>query len=37
VTELEAGVQFFAWAAERWPPDRFTVELDPWQLSPEQT
>jgi hypothetical protein len=37
VAELEDGVQFFAWAAERWPRDRFTVELDPWQLSPEHS
>ena len=24
---------FFAWAAERWPAERFTVQLDPWELS----
>jgi hypothetical protein len=29
---LEDGVSFFAWAHERWPPPRWTVELDPWQL-----
>ena len=31
--ELEDGVDFFAWAAERWPAERFTVQLDPWELS----
>jgi hypothetical protein len=32
---LENGVEFFAWAAERWPRERFTVEVDPWQLEVE--
>ncbi len=32
--ELEDAVEFFAWARERWPAGRFTVQLDPWQLSP---
>jgi hypothetical protein len=32
--ELEAGIDFYEWARERWPPDRFTVELDPWSLTP---
>ena len=31
---LEDGASFFAWAAERWPAPRWTVELDPWQLAP---
>ncbi len=31
--ELEDGVDFFAWAREQWPGERFTVQLDPWQLS----
>jgi hypothetical protein len=31
---LEDGVAFFEWAHERWPSPRWTVELDPWQLSP---
>ncbi len=31
--ELEDEVDFFAWAAERWPAERFTVQLDPWELS----
>jgi hypothetical protein len=33
VAELEDDVDFFAWAAERWPADRFTVQLEPWELS----
>ena len=32
---LEQGVDFFAWAQERWPKPRWTVQLDPWQLSPK--
>jgi hypothetical protein len=31
---LADGANFFEWAAERWPAPRWTVELDPWQLSP---
>ena len=31
--ELEDEVDFFGWAAERWPAERFTVQLDPWELS----
>jgi hypothetical protein len=31
---LEDGVSFFEWSAEHWPAPRWTVELDPWQLSP---
>ena len=31
--ELEDDVEFFGWAAERWPAKRFTVQLDPWELS----
>jgi hypothetical protein len=30
---LEAGVGFFDWAYELWPAPRWTVELEPWQLS----
>jgi hypothetical protein len=33
--ELEEGVNFRAWAQERWPASRFTVELDPWTDAPE--
>jgi len=25
---------FFEWAREQWPAPRWSVELDPWQLSP---
>jgi hypothetical protein len=28
------GLDFFAWAHEQWPAPRWSVELDPWQLSP---
>jgi hypothetical protein len=31
--ELEDGVAFYEWARQEWPSERFTVELDPWQLS----
>jgi hypothetical protein len=31
---LDDGVDFFEWSSERWPRPRWTVELDPWQLSP---
>lgn len=35
--DLEDGRAFFVWAAKNWPADRFTVNLDPWQLQrPEQ-
>jgi hypothetical protein len=29
--ELTSVGAFAAWASERWPPDRFTVTLDPGQ------
>lgn len=32
--KLDDGENFFTWAAERWPTERFTVQLDPWQLAP---
>jgi hypothetical protein len=35
-TELDEETDFFAWAAERWPANRFTVQLAPWQLSPSR-
>jgi hypothetical protein len=31
--ELEDGVDFYLWAAERWPAELFTVQFDPWELS----
>jgi hypothetical protein len=33
--ELDSDVDFYQWAHEQWPPDRFTVELDPWTLTPK--
>jgi hypothetical protein len=33
--ELEADIDFYEWVREQWPPDRFTVELDPWSLTPK--
>jgi hypothetical protein len=30
---VEDDAEFFAWARERWPAERFTVQIDPWQLS----
>lgn len=32
--ELEAGADFFSWAREQWPAPRWSIQLDPWQLSP---
>jgi len=32
---LEDDASFFAWAREQWAAPRWTVELDPWQLSPK--
>ena len=33
--ELDDGADFFTWAREQWPDPRWSVELDPWQLSPQ--
>ena len=30
---LDDGLSFFDWAASKWPRDRFTVDLDPWELT----
>ena len=27
--------RFFEWAQEHWPAPRWSVELDPWQLTPK--
>ena len=35
--ELEDGIDFIRWAREQWPEPRWTIELDPWQLSPDRT
>jgi hypothetical protein len=32
---LNDRAEFFAWAREQFPSPRWTVDLDPWQLSPE--
>jgi hypothetical protein len=32
--QLADSHNFFDWAKAQWPVDRYTVELDPWQLSP---
>lgn len=31
---LDDGVEFFEWAQHEWPSRRYTVTLDPWELSP---
>jgi hypothetical protein len=31
---LDAGLNFYEWAHKQWPSPQWTVELDPWQLSP---
>ena len=35
MVSLPDGQEFFGWATTEWPPDRFTVELDPWALVPK--
>ena len=32
---LGDDVQFFEWSAARYPHDRYTVRVDPWELTPE--
>ena len=32
--KLPNNVQFFSWAREQWPSPRWTVQLDPFQLTP---
>jgi hypothetical protein len=32
--KLDHGINFFAWAAGQYPREHFTIELDPWELSP---
>lgn len=27
--------RFFTWAHENWPPPRWSVQLDAWELSPD--
>jgi hypothetical protein len=33
---LEDGEMFYEWAAEQFPPPRWSVQLDPFQLSPDR-
>jgi hypothetical protein len=33
-TTLEDEESFFEWATENWPAPRWTVEFDPWALTP---
>lgn len=33
IVTLDDGVKFFEWANENWPAPRWTVQLDPWQLT----
>jgi hypothetical protein len=33
---LEDSENFFVWARSHWPEPRWSVELDPWQLSSER-
>jgi hypothetical protein len=33
-TKLADELNFFAWAHEQWPAPRWSVELDPGQLTP---
>jgi hypothetical protein len=32
---LDDEANFFEWSREHFPAPRWSVELDPWQLSPE--
>jgi hypothetical protein len=32
--QLADDVPFFQWSTARYPRDRFTVQLDPWSLTP---
>ena len=34
---LPDDASFFQWAAENWPAPQWSVELDPWQLSPDSS
>jgi hypothetical protein len=31
---LPDGQSFFEWAHEQWPAPRWSIELDPWALTP---
>jgi hypothetical protein len=32
--KLPDGMDFFGWAREQWPAPRWSVQVDPWELSP---
>jgi hypothetical protein len=32
---LEEGTEFLSWAHREWPGPRWSVQLDPFQLTPE--
>ena len=32
--KLRDDMDFFGWAREQWPAARWSVEVDPWELSP---
>jgi hypothetical protein len=32
--ELPDGASFFDWAAKHFPRERYSVDVDPWTLSP---
>jgi hypothetical protein len=34
--ELPDDGSFFEWAREHWPAPRWSVDLDPWQLTPDR-
>ena len=33
---LDDGLRFFEWAREEFPPPRWSVEMDPFQLGPDR-
>ena len=32
--KLPDGMDFLTWAREQWPAPRWSVQVDPWELSP---
>jgi len=32
--KLPDGMDFLTWAREQWPAPRWSVQADPWELSP---
>ena len=33
--KLPDDMNFFGWAREQWPAPRWSVQVDPWELSPK--